>query len=105
MYEEILSSDNPELKAQAYYKIGRCFEKLGDIDKALDRYLMVIYGYSQVKHWFSKADYKAAELYEGMGKFKEAIKIYQKLIDVNNPLSEDAAKRISELRRKGSFIW
>lgn len=105
-YQQVLNSlrASPALKTQARYKIGKCYEKLGETTKALESYLAIIYetdAQGQIVAeplWFSRAGLDAGELLESQGRWTEAAKVYLRLMKSGFPCSEQARQRLEKLR-------
>jgi len=105
-YQQVLNSlrVNNALKTQARYKIGKCYEKLGETTKALESYLAIIYeADAQGKilaepMWFTRAGFDAGELLENQRRWAEAAKVYLRLMKSGFPCSEQARQRLEKLR-------
>lgn len=101
-----------EMMQQAQYKIGRCYEKLGDSEQALSYYVQVVYGYMDSAHsgsvvssvWFSRAAFAAADLLENEGRLKEAANLYKRVVAAQVPAAEDARSRLQKLRLENWWI-
>ncbi|MDD5482385.1 MAG: tetratricopeptide repeat protein [Kiritimatiellae bacterium] len=120
-YEEAVNSyqfilDRPERSAsarlQARYKIGRCLEKLGKKDEALARYLQVVYAYLQDEAqtpsgnlWFARAAFNAAAIMEDKEQWRQAVNIYQRVVEADIPAGNDARERIDALRAKHWLLF
>ncbi len=96
----------PDLKAQAEFKMARCYEKLGRRAEALEHYMNVVYGWLTAReagralddNWFIRSAFNAAALKEADGAWAEAARIYQRVIDAGVPAGPDAEKRIEKIR-------
>jgi TolA-binding protein len=99
------------LKNQTHYKLGRCYEMLGEDQKALDQYNELIYGYDVDRQkgkftkpvWTVKAAYAAIMMYLKQGTPEaaaEAIKVYRLLKSMNLKTGEDFEKFIKNIRSK-----
>lgn len=94
------------MQLQAEYKIGRCEEKNGNPDAALERYMNVVYthldyvgdGREGAPVWFIRAAFGAARIKEEAGQWREAIAIYERVVNANIPAGEEARKRIQTIR-------
>ena len=99
---------SPALRAQAGYKLGRCFEKMSRAPEALEQYMTVVYAWLAEREegreldptWFTRAALAAAGIKEGDGRPEEAIRIYQRLIDAGVPAAPEARQRIVQLQQK-----
>jgi tetratricopeptide (TPR) repeat protein len=92
---------------QALCKMGAAYEKLGNLDAALDCY----YGaFSQGQKggpeyfWFYKAGFHAGRLLESQRLWKEAIAVYEKMASIDGPRAEEAREQVNRLRLE-NFIW
>lgn len=86
-----------ELAAKVYdqeiiYELGRYYYNHGEIDKAIDRFKLVL-SFSP-KH--SNSLYSLAIAYEAKGDIKEALKYYEKVLELN-PGNEEIKNKIKEL--------
>jgi TolA-binding protein len=105
-YQQVLNSlrASQALKSQARYKIGKCQEKLGEITKALESYLAILYeADAQGKilaepFWFQRAGFDAGELLESQGRWAEAAKVYGRLMKSGFPCGGQARQRLEKLR-------
>lgn len=114
-YQEALASyrmvlDSPradrDLKWQAEYKIGRCREKMGLPEEAVERYMNVVYGYlSDMERgtagdplWFTRAAFGAAAIRESQEKWREAVGVYRRVAEAAVPASAEAEERIRKIR-------
>jgi TolA-binding protein len=106
-------SSSPVLKMQAEYKIGRCLEKTGAVEKAFSRYMNVVYTlinqrvertpYSIL--WFTRAAFGAAALKEKEHVWVEAVKIYDRVIKAGVPASDEALKRIQRIKTENWLLF
>lgn len=109
-YRQVLdaAAASEEERFQARYKVGRCFEKMGESAKALEHYMDVIYGYFDavdegrrpVDLWFIRAVLSAADLFEADGQLAQAIAVCNKLVEAGLPAAEDARRRIAVLEER-----
>lgn len=107
-YEGVLQNPQTtvDLRLQAEYKIGRCYEKRGRMDDALNQYLEVVYGYladseqqnAAAAVWFARAAFSAAAIKETQEQWREAIHIYQRIVEAGVPAAADAQQRIQRIR-------
>ena len=93
---------NTAIAAEAQFRIGECYSKLEKRDKAIVDYLKVVYLYPDQQYWVSNAQFKAASIYEEMGKGGEAMTLYQKIIATSGEreLLEQAQKRMNALSQE-----
>ncbi|VGO15250.1 hypothetical protein PDESU_03832 [Pontiella desulfatans] len=107
-YQAILdrASAPVALKLEAEYWIGRCLEKTNVPDKAFSRYMNVVYTFinDNVEHspysviWFTRSAFGAATLKEKEKAWKEAVQVYERVIQANVPAKDEAAKRIEKIK-------
>lgn len=94
-----------DAKLQAEYKIGRCREKLGQLEEAFERYMNVVYawladaekGKAGDPIWFTRAAFNAAELRESQEKWAEAEGIYRRVASAGVAASAEAASRAKKM--------
>lgn len=107
-YNEILENPSASmpLKLQSEFKIGRSYERMGEIDEAFDRYMNVVYehlrevkrGQRGAPDWFTRAAFGSAQISESRQQWRVAINIYQRVLDANVPQAPEAQRRIREIR-------
>ena len=95
------------LKLQALYKIARCEDKLDRADEAFAHYMETVY--MATNHdgalapdavlWFTRAALNAAAQQEQQNHWKEAVHIYERIIEAGVPAQDEAAKRIEKIRK------
>lgn len=93
---------NTTIAAEAQFRIGECYAKLNERDKAIVDYMKVVYLYPDQQYWVSNAQFKAAGIYEEIGKEGEAMSLYQKIIagSGEQELIEQSQKRIKALSQE-----
>lgn len=101
-----------DMQLQAAYKIGRCHEKAGQIEPALEQYYRgVILRYAEARDngvwpneraraWFARAALSASDLYEQREQWTTAVAILQRMADENVPGHADAAERARRILRE-----
>jgi TolA-binding protein len=111
-YRAALNSEfaTPDLSLQTEYKIGRCNEKMGRLDDALEQYYtrgVCRFFEEREKRrafepaaavWFTRAAFAAADILEGQGNWRRAARILQRVVDANVPAAVDAQERIDRIR-------
>jgi len=107
-YRAVLDSPTADrdLKWQAEFKIGRCFEKQGKTAEALERYLAVVYAFlgerQKGQHgdplWFTRAAFNAAEIQEKSGDWRKAVQVYQRVVEAGVPAAQEALQRLQRIR-------
>lgn len=105
-----MAMDHPkasrEVRLQAEYKIGRCREKLGQLEEAVERYMNVVYawlgeaekGRPNDPTWFVRAAFSAAQIRESQEKWDEAASIYKRVAEVGVPAAAEARERYEKIR-------
>ncbi len=114
-YQTVLDrgSSTVALKLQSEYKIGRCEEKLGRPEKALDRYMNVVYAFinRHAPHdgcnvmWFTRAAFGAATLLEQQQEWAHAAAVYARVVGSGVPAGAEAQRRGERIRQEhgGAF--
>lgn len=100
-----------ELKLQALYKIARCEDKTGQPGKAFAHYMEVVYQGGSSAYplspeavlWFTRAALEAAANQEQQARWKEAVHIYERIIEAGVPAQSEATKRIEKIRQDGKL--
>ncbi len=119
-YEEAISSyqaildrptASPVLKMEAENAIGRCLEKLGRYDKAFSRYMNVVYSFRNVERtpysvvWFTRSAIAAAALKENVQAWKDAVQVYERVIEADVPAKDEALKRIEKIKNANWLLF
>lgn len=97
---------SPAMQLQTIYKMGRCLEKLGEMDEALDTYLTVVYDFiadpllrgTEAVTWFTRSAFTAATLQEASGNIDAAVNLLRHVVTAEVPASPDAVQRIERLQ-------
>jgi TolA-binding protein len=107
-YQAVMGSAraSKDLVWQAEYKLGRCKEKMGQPEEALEHYVNVVYAYLAAAKtgnpgnplWFTRAAFGAAAIKESEEKWREAVNLYKRVIDSNIPAASEAEQRIQKIR-------
>jgi len=95
------------LRLQALYKIARCEAKLGLKEKAFAHYMEAVYsGGGQTETlspeatpWFTRAAFDAAAALEQQQQWKEAVNVYNRIVQAGVPAKNEAQKRIEKIER------
>lgn len=93
-------------RIEAEYKIGRCSEKRGAAQDAFDLYMNVVYHYLRDRErasaladvWFTRAAFSAAQIMESGKAYRQAVQIYERVIEAGVPAAKDAAERIRKIK-------
>jgi tetratricopeptide (TPR) repeat protein len=101
-----------ELRLQAAFKMGRSRQKMGRIDEAFEQYYtQVILPYLEARNagtpmnesctaWFTRAVFEAAAIQEGRGRWRQAVRLYQRVVDAGVAAAGDARRRIDDIQRE-----
>ena len=111
IYDQLANeaANQPHWRNQALFKKGVCLEKGSDREGALATFYRILeFNPSPDKppefFWLYKAGFNAARLLEEQQKWEAAAVIYEKLVAVNGPRSEEANARLDQLRLE-HFLW
>ncbi len=114
-YQMLLQSATApaDAKLQAMYKIGRCDEKMDKITDALSKYMEVIYAYLNGEFdksqsntlWFTRAAFSAGAIKEEAEDWREAVNIYNRIIEANVPAADEARKRVESIQQKHFYLF
>ncbi len=99
-----------DLRLQAEYKMGRCEEKMGNADAALDHFTRVMsehvtareQGGAGAPMWFARAGFAAAEEYERRAQWPQAMRLYQRVVEDGGTATAEAEARIQRIHGKVS---
>jgi tetratricopeptide (TPR) repeat protein len=111
------SAAEPDLVLQAEFKIGRCLEKLGRPQDAFDQYYThvivpfflerdkgVWHGEAG-KTWFSRAARQAVELLEVGNEWRQAVRIYERIVEAGVPEAAWAKERIEKIKSEQWWLF
>jgi cellulose synthase operon protein C len=93
-----LTGDNSEMNAQIQFDLAECYEKTGDIRRALEEYLKVEYRYPAGGFWLMRSRLKCAEILEAEKEFGKAYRMYEKLSRSSGKESEHAREKMEILK-------
>lgn len=105
------------LVMQAEYKVGRCLEKQGKADEALDQYyLKVIIRYFEdrekgiwhgenSKVWFTRAAFKAADIMEERKDWRGVVSILDRVAKAGVPAADEARERIERIKSERWWLF
>lgn len=106
---------SPELRLQAYYKIGRSLERIGEVDTAFQTYYeqVVVRYFSErekgVWHddgsriWFTRAAFNAADIMAARKEWRKEVGVLERVARADVAGAEEARERIR--RRRAEFWW
>ena len=82
-FQNLLEEASPDLEAEIRYYIGECYFYKADYERAILEFLKVPYLTTKPTgiDWRANAFYMAGQSYEKMGKYNDAIKMYQEIIN------------------------
>ena len=76
-------TEDPEIKLESQYYIGETLYDSGDFQQAILEFLKVTYmGFSPKNIWVATARFRIAEIYESLGEWDRAVKIYRDLYEL-----------------------
>lgn len=95
-----------DLRMQAEFKMGRCEERLGRLDEALEHYTNVLYAHVEERTrgrpgapmWFARAGFGAAGLLERREQWREAAAVYRRLVEDGGTAAAEAEARMQRIR-------
>lgn len=93
---------DPNLSAEAQYRIGEIYYRLGDFSKATEEFNKVREKFSDIEDWHTLALLNLGDCYERLGMLEEAINCYRAII-ATRPLddySQTAKRRLNLLEQK-----
>ncbi|MEK0446764.1 MAG: outer membrane protein assembly factor BamD [Verrucomicrobiota bacterium] len=97
----------PHWRNQAMYKIAKVREGIS-LTEALGDFYRVLDAPGSVEggefFWLFKAGFDAGRILEGMGKWRDAVALYDRLERLGGPRSEEAKGRARQLRLE-HFLW
>lgn len=101
MRETIAVADETKIKAEAQYWIGESFQGQGDLKQAIVEFLKVTYLYPSEGMWALTAKYMAAQAYQELGQYENAIKLFNKVAKESGDKRkrEYARKKVKELAK------
>ncbi len=91
-----------EEKAESLFWKASVEAKLGRTDDAIIDYMKIAYEYKGTEPWASTALYRAAELFEEKGDYKQALKLYSKVAKIKKGTKEGevAEEKVKFLLKK-----
>lgn len=108
-YKTIVEAENSpaDITENAKYRMGKCYEKSGRMELAIETYLDVFYQYqidlmeNDIRNWyyFARSGYDAAHLLLLQGNREQAARIYERLAQSGIPSAEEAARQATLIRQ------
>jgi len=102
---------------QAEYKIGRCLEKLGQLEEAQERYYArVLIPYlmakargdpisESAKTWFMRASLGAADIVTAKKDWRLLVRILDRIVEADVAVSEEAKSRIKTIKAENWWLF
>lgn len=103
-------SARPDLVLQANYKIGRCLEKTGRVNEALDQYYVKVMlkvvedrdkgvWHDQLSTvWFTRAAFNAADLLEARKDWRGMVGVLERVVAGGGAAADEARARIERIK-------
>ncbi|MGA1863503.1 MAG: tetratricopeptide repeat protein [bacterium] len=113
VFQKVIESEiDKKKKAEAQFWIGECYQKMGDLKKAVQEYLLVARLYPDAGIWGITARFKSAEIYRKTGNLTKALALYKNVekLGKGESYGQFATKRINEIeklvekKKKGGVI-
>ena len=100
--EAIKKAKTKDQKVESLFWKASIQAEKGNIDEAILNYMKINYEYSDVEPWASTSLYRAAQLFEEKGDYKQALKLYQKVVKLKQGTKEGevAAEKVKSLLQK-----
>ncbi len=100
--EAIEKAKTKEQKVESLFWKASIQAEKGNIDEAILNYMKINYEYSDVEPWASTSLYRAAGLFEKKGDYKQALKLYRKVVKLKQGTKEGevAAEKVKSLLQK-----
>ncbi len=92
---------------QSLYKKAKALELLGRVPECLVAYYDILDSNTAESReflWYYKAGFDAARIFESQGQWKSAIGVYEKMVKLEGPRSDEARAQMRQLRLE-HFIW
>jgi TolA-binding protein len=106
-----------DLALQAEYKTGRCLEKMGKADEALEQYYAkVIVRYfaerqkgvwhtEAAKLWFTRAAFNAAAILEAQQDWRQAVRVLDRIVAAGVDGEDEARAQIARIRAEKWWMF
>lgn len=103
-YQNVLDhpASNIAQRNHASYQIGLCYEKLDRVNEAFEQFMKILYDRVATvdsqqpveSMWFCKAGFAAAAIKKQSDQWREAMKIYQRIVEANVSCSQEAQDQV-----------
>jgi TolA-binding protein len=97
-YKAAITDTQSNFNAETQFLIAECYEESGDVDQAIPEYLKVKYLYPDISPWPGRAQLRAATLFEGKLRWKDAVKIYEELASGKRGEAKYAKERLDWIK-------
>jgi tetratricopeptide (TPR) repeat protein len=96
------SSIDPNLSAEAQYRLGEIYLRLGNRQKAIEEFTKVRDNYAGIEDWFTLSLLNLGELYEQAGNIDEAVSCYRAILATreSDDYTKTAKRRLQILEQK-----
>jgi len=100
--EAMKKAKKKEQKVESLFWKASLAAKMGNTSEAILSYMKIAYEYPDVEPWASTSLYKAAQLFEEKGDFKQALKLYRKVVKLKRGTKEGeiAAEKVKSLLQR-----
>jgi tetratricopeptide (TPR) repeat protein len=76
-------TEDPEIQLEAQYYIGETLSDAGQFQEAILEFFKVTYmGFSPKNIWVATAKFRIAQIYESLGEWQKALKLYQEIYEL-----------------------
>ncbi|NQU19290.1 tetratricopeptide repeat protein [bacterium] len=99
-YTEAMKHLLEESSAHLQFKIAECLEEQQRFDASIEQYLKIPFLYEQDKFLVVKGLFRVARIYEDRENWKEAIKIYEQILDYDVAEAKYAKEKIELIKKK-----
>lgn len=97
-FKKAVNFGDANLKSRAASALGEVFEANSEFDAAIQEYLLAAKLYAEAPQLSARAYLRAAKLYEDKGDFKEAMKVYERVIEKGNEEAKFALEKIDGIK-------
>lgn len=96
------SSSDPNLSAEAQYRIGEIYYRRGELQKAIEEFNKLRDKFPNIEDWYTLALLNLGDCYEQTGNYEEAINCYRAIIASRevDDYSKTAKRRLQLLEQK-----
>lgn len=100
LLEDVLKTSDSKAAAQAQFLLGKSYAGQQNDQEAIVAYLKTKYLYGSERRWVAKSIYHAGECNEKLGRYSDARRLYQSILNEysdQDELVQKARKRINDL--------